>query len=383
MVFAAPTSTTLPVTPAIRSVSDGGRRVLDLVLKSGGLSQAAITRALDLAQPTVTRLLQGFQQDGMILASQRQVDRPGHPSVHVTLNPDFAYALGVSMLGDVLKMTLMDFSGAVRAGRDVAMPSMREAAVVERLADFKRQILDETGIDARRLVGAGVGISGFFIGDGHRINPPPYLDDWALRDIEPILEAPLGLPVSLDNDGNVAAIGESLFGVGRRCKDFAYLHLTNGFGGGIIADGKPFRGFNGNAGEFGGVWSLCGPAYPNLDLLKTCVEAAGARFDTVEDMVRSVDVTTPGVDAWLDQAVPSFALLSGILAYAIDPQMIVIGGRLPPSIGQALADRIQLPLAAHRRDRPPPAPRIVTGETPHDAVTLGAAAMPMRKAFFL
>lgn len=389
MVMLRASDAILPATPVVRSISEGGRRVLDLLLKRGGLSQAEITRSLDLSQPTIARLLQGFARDGIVHTAARPVDRPGNPSVHVTLNPDFAYGLGVSMLGDKLGMTLMDFTGRVRAERSAAMPSMSEAPVVAQLGAFKASILEETGIDPRRLVGAGVGLSGFFVGEGRLQNTPSTLDDWALRDVDPILEAALGLPVTVDNDANLAAVGESLLGVGRRCSNFAYLHLTNGFGGGNIIDGRSFRGYHGNAGEFGGIWNILigiSPdidAYPNLDLLRACLAEHGRLFDTVEDMVLAIDATWPGVDAWLDKAAPSFTLLCDIIAYCNDPQVIVIGGRAPRSIAEALKARISLVRDPNRRGRPPPVPEIAITEIEGDAVSIGAAAVRLQEAFFL
>jgi predicted NBD/HSP70 family sugar kinase len=372
----------LPVRSEVRHVSEGGRRVLDLLLKSQGMSQAEITRRLDLTAPTITRLLQGFQRDGMIKVASRQVDRPGNPSVQVTLHPDYACAIGVSMMGDVLSMILMDFAGQVRGERSAAMPSMSRKAVTEKLAAFRKAIFEETQLDQRRLIGAGVGLSGFYVGRDQWMNPPPYLDDWALCDIAPVLEDAMGLPVTVDNDGTLAAVGESMFGVGRHCKNFAYLHLTNGFGGGLIVDGKPIHGHHGNAGEFGGIWGLCCDVYPNLDLLQTCVAEAGRSFSTVEEMVQTITVDTPGTAIWLDLATPAFSLLCDILAYSNDPEMVVIGGRLPRSIAEALAARITLPREQHRRGWGPPIPKVVVSEAPGDAVAIGAAAVPLTAAFF-
>jgi predicted NBD/HSP70 family sugar kinase len=150
----------------------------------------------------------------------------------------------------------------------------------------------------------------------------------------------------------------------------------------LIANGKPFRGFNGNAGEFGGIWTVCGTGYPNLDLLKNLVAEAGLQFDTVEAMVQAIGSTTSGVDAWIDRAAPAFSLLCSVLAYTVDPQTIVIGGRLPTSIGKSLVARIAIPQAAHRRGWSPPVPQIVVAESPSDPVAFGAAAMPFTKAFF-
>ncbi|MBW8777274.1 MAG: ROK family transcriptional regulator [Stenotrophomonas sp.] len=371
-----------PVADA-RAVSGGGRQVLDLLLKTGGLSQADITRRLDLSQPTVARLIQSFQRSGMVQLANRQVDRPGNPSVHVTLNPDFTYVLGVAMLGDMLSMALLDFSGRQRGYRVAAMPDMSRGPVLETLDRFRASLIGEAGVDAQRVRALGVGISGFFVGEGRQINPPAYLNDWALVEIEPILQEALGLPATLDNDATAAAIGESVFGVGRGSANFAYLHLTNGFGGGIIANGRALRGHNGNAGEFGGVWTLDGGGYPNLDLLRACVAEAGRPFDTVEDMVRAIDLDCPGVEAWLAQALGPFQKLAGFLSYMIDPEFIVIGGRLPQSIAVELAQRIVIPCATNRLGRPPPLPKVVVSQVRGDPVALGAAAMPLQAGSFL
>jgi predicted NBD/HSP70 family sugar kinase len=228
-----------------------------------------------------------------------------------------------------------------------------------------------------------VGVSAFFAGERRWLSPPAYLKDWALMDVEPILADALGVPVTVENDGNVAAIAESLFGVGQRCGHFVYLHLTNGFGGGIIADGKLFRGFHGNAGEFGGVWALCADAYPNLELLRTCLAKRGNRFDSVEEMTQRIDASWDGVELWLERAVPPFRLLSDILGYCIDPQMIVIGGRLPKSIARRLIERIDFPRRHHGDTQPPPAPIMAVAEAPGEPVALGAAVLPLQQAFFL
>lgn len=380
--FETPGRELAPIADA-RPVSSGGRQVLDLLLKSGGASQADITRRLDLSQPTVARLIQGFQRDGMVQLASRQVDRPGNPSVHVALNPDFAYVLGVAMLGDMLSMALLDFTGRERGYRVAAMPDMSRGVVLETLARFQASLIAETGVAAERVCALGVGISGFYVGEGRQINPPAYLNDWALVEVEPILEQALGLPVTLDNDATAAAVGESVFGVGRQSANFAYLHLTNGFGGGIIANGHALRGHNGNAGEFGGIWTLDGAGYPNLDLLRTCVGDAGRPFDTVEDMVRSIDLSCPGVEAWLGQALGPFQKLAGFLSYIIDPEFIVIGGRLPESIAGELARRIVIPVATNRLGRPPPLPKVVVSQVRGDPVALGAAAMPLQAGYFL
>ncbi|WP_045757674.1 ROK family protein [Xanthomonas albilineans] len=364
-------------------VSAGGRQLLNRVFKTGVQTQAALSRDLDLSQPTVARLLQGFVQERMVLLSARVAGGPGNPSVDVRLAPDYAYAFGIGLMGDVVALALVDFAGGVRSQRRIALADMRRGSVLAHLLRFRAELLAETGVDPGRIVGAGMAISAFFTGQGQQMVGPPTLEDWTQVELVPILEEALGYAVIVENDGAAAAVAESLYGVGRDCRDFVYLHLTNGFGGGIIADGRLFRGHRGNAGEFGGIWTVGGMAYPNLDALLTLVRAAGQDYIGVEQMLGAIDAHTPGVDAWLDMAEAPFAQLCAYLAYTLDPQAIVIGGRLPAAIGTRLIERIRIPRAPNRHGLSPPLPQVCIARTVGDAVTLGAALMPLQRAFLL
>ncbi|QNH13769.1 ROK family transcriptional regulator [Xanthomonas sp. SI] len=364
-------------------VSAGGRQLLDRVFKAGVQTQAVLSRELGLSQPTVARLLQGFVQDRMVQLSARAAGGRGNPSVDVRLSPDYAYALGIGLMGDVVAMALVDFAGAVRGQRRVGLADMRRAPVLAQLLRFREELLAETGVDPARVVGAGMAISAFFTGQGQQMAGPPALEDWTQVELGPILEEALGCAVTVENDGAAAAVAESLYGVGRDCRDFAYLHLTNGFGGGIIADGRLFRGHRGNAGEFGGIWTVAGMAYPNLDALLALVRAAGQGYAGVEQMLADIGPHSPGVDAWLELAAAPFSQLCAYLAYTLDPQAIVIGGRLPAPIGERLIERIRIPRAPNRHGLAPPLPELRIAGAAGDAVTLGAALMPLQRAFFV
>jgi predicted NBD/HSP70 family sugar kinase len=363
-------------------VSSGGRGILDLLLKSGGLSQAELTARLDLSQPSVARLIGTFGEEGLVRLTDRVAEKRGNPSVHVTLNPDYAFALGIGMVGDALSMTILDFTGRVRGTRSVAMRSMARSAVLKKLPTLKQDLIAATEIDPARLVGAGVGFSGFFVGNPPRFNPPELLRDWAHLDVAALLTEPLGLNVVCENDATAAAVAESLLGVGRTCPTFAYCHLTNGFGGGLISEGKPVRGAFGNAGDFGGVLWLLDEGYPNLDLLRTHVAQAGKDYATVEDMVRKIGPETPGVPAWIHKAKGPIGKLAFMLGHIFAPEKVVIGGRLPHAIAAKLAGEIRMPATPVRNDIPFPLPQIVPSEVAGHSVSIGAAAMPLQQLFF-
>lgn len=373
---------TLSPPPWVKPTSPGGRSLLDLLLKKGPTSQAALTAALDISQPSVARLVSGFLADGAVKVSERVAQGRGNPSVQVALDPDYAYGLGVSLSGDSVSLTLLDMTGRPRSTRAVAMPDMAPQIVLDRLFALKSELLTETSVDPSRIVGAGVGFSGFFVADPLRFNPPQQLRGWAQIDVADALSQALDLSVIGENDGTAAAVAESLLGVGRTCSTFAYCHLTNGFGGGLIVDGRPLRGAMGNAGDFGGVLWLLDDGYPNLDLLRSTVEAAGSAFDTVEEMVRTIRPETPGVSDWISDAQRPIAKLAFLLGHILAPERVVIGGRLPVPVAQALADAVSLPQTPTRNAQPFPLPRVVASEVNGDAVAIGAALMPLQALFF-
>ncbi|MEC5078145.1 ROK family protein [Xanthomonas oryzae] len=369
------------LSPAVPSA--GGRQLLDYLFKAGVQTQAALPRALGLSQPSVARLLQGFAQSDLVRLSARAPEGRGNPSVDVQLNADHAFAFGISLMGDALAMALLDLTGTVRAQRRAPMPSMRRECVLAQMRTFAEELLADAGVARKRLLGAGVGISAFFSGQGGQMVGPPALEDWTGVELVPIFSDALGMPVLIENDGATAAVAESLQGVGRDCADFIYLHLTNGFGGGIISGGRLLRGYRGNAGEFVGIWTVSGLAYPNLDALLACARAAGSDVATVEQLLSDISVTTPGVEDWLALAQEPFARLCSILAYSLDPQMLVIGGRLPTSLTAALVARLQIPRAPNRHGLAPPLPELRATRVQGDAVMLGAGLLPLQRAFFV
>lgn len=366
----------------VKPIGSGGRAMLDLLLKRGTAVQASLPEQLGLSQPSVARLVNGFVADAMLKVSARAATGRGNPSVQLRLEPDFAYALGAGIVGDALSMAVVDFAGQVRGTRRVPLVNRTRDAIVEQLRTLRAEVLAATAIDPERVIGTGVGFSGFFVEEPLRFNPPNVLSDWVDVDLVATLAPALGPQLLCDNDATTAAIAESLLGVGRDCANFAYCHLTNGFGGGLIADGRPMRGALGNAGDFGGVWWMLDQGYPNLDRLRAHITDAGEPSATVEQMLEMLTPDTPGLEAWLLEAERPFASLAFLLGHIVAPEKVVIGGRLPGWLAKKLAARITMPPSPPRNGLPFRLPQIVARQVDDDASAIGAALMPMQALFF-
>lgn len=362
--------------------SDLERAVLGLVLRRGPLTQTSIAREIDRSQQTVSRLLGRLIQRGSLRQGERvSSGKRGQLSVKVEIVPDYAYSFGVAMLWDALAVALMDFSGRVIDQKLIAMRSMTHDEVVARLRDMLDALVDRWIADSTRIFGVGVGMPGTFMRETGQVNTPLILDEWANVDVEGLLAEDLRLPVWVENDGNAAAIGESLVGVGRWAKNFVYLYVATGLGGGVILNGELVRGTVGNAGE---VAQLLPPKiypHPNLELLRQLVCKHGAEFETVSELIARFDPDLPGVSEWLMRVQDSFSLIASAAAALLDPDAIVIGGRIPTSLAERIIPLVDV-YDQRRRSDPRPLPKVVAAEAQGEAVAIGAAALTFRKYFF-
>ncbi len=159
-------------------------------------------------------------------------------------------AIGVDLGGTRIKIGAVDDAGQLL--HDQTIPTEAEHGprrVVENIAKGTQSILSQ--IDSSKVVGVGVGAPGTVDLDGGTVKYPPNFPGWTIFRLGDELKKVFLIPVSVDNDANAAALGEAKFGAGIGRKDFVMVTLGTGVGGGIIIDGKIFRGPFGGAGELG------------------------------------------------------------------------------------------------------------------------------------
>jgi glucokinase len=159
------------------------------------------------------------------------------------------YTIGLDLGGTNLRAAAISTSGQVLAsvsGR--AELSTGRDAVIKDMVNAIVKLRDQIGSG---LAGIGMGVPGFIIIEkGIIVGSPnlPAFDGYALRDD---MEKQLGTTVVLENDANVAALGEKWMGVGKAVDDMVLLTLGTGIGGGIISNGRVLHGHVGMAGELG------------------------------------------------------------------------------------------------------------------------------------
>jgi glucokinase len=171
----------------------------------------------------------------------------------ITLEMEAATILGIDIGGTKCAVVL-----GRRDGKILQRKSMRTLSgklspeeVLTQLADLARQMLDETGTDLTAVSGVGISCGGPLDTKTGIIYAPPNLPDWKAVPVKAFFTQALGLPIYVENDANATAVAEWRYGAGKGFRNVVFMTMGTGIGGGIILDGKLYRGTNDLAGELG------------------------------------------------------------------------------------------------------------------------------------
>ncbi|MCX7819043.1 MAG: ROK family protein [Kiritimatiellae bacterium] len=163
-------------------------------------------------------------------------------------------ALGVDFGGTAVKIGLVNAQGRVLGEDGFATAGVRG---VERWLDEVAAAAERLGVPAgrwsRELSGIGVGVPGFVDFERGFIHNLTNVPGWTAVHLARLMRERFGVPVVVDNDCNAMAFGECQFGAGRRYRHAVFLTLGTGVGGGIVLDGRVWRGAYSMAGEIGHV----------------------------------------------------------------------------------------------------------------------------------
>lgn len=157
--------------------------------------------------------------------------------------------LGVDIGGSNSVVAVADQSGSIFTHKQILTPNVLGPNLnIDMILTAACQIIQETG---KSIDAIGIGCGGPLdrrTGTLHKVANLPGWDGICLTEI---FEDITGAPAFLDNDATAAAMGEAAFGAGKGLANFVYLTVSTGIGGGIIINGKPYRGHGENAGEIG------------------------------------------------------------------------------------------------------------------------------------
>ncbi|QWU16431.1 glucokinase [Paenibacillus sophorae] len=309
--------------------------------------------------------------------------------------------VGVDLGGTAIKVGICNSEGHLLhtyegpTGTEIGVDT-----VIDNIEKYLRQIVADSPYEWDQLVGVGAGVAGFTnIREGIIILAP----NIGFRDvpIRAILENRLNKPVKIDNDANVAALGEAWSGAGRGVDNCVCYTLGTGVGGGIIINGKVYQGFSGLAGELGHICVVpdleaiqCGCG--KMGCLETVSSATGiirmandavARGDrttlaTVEKIAAKevFDAAKAGDEVALrivNRAAFYLGKSMAAVAAVLNPEVFIIGGGVSKA-GEILFEEIRRVYAQVTPEPLQKDVKIIPAQLGNDAGIVGAAGLLLR-----
>lgn len=281
-----------------------------------------LVKATKLSRPTVEAIVDELADCGLIetapAESARGLRSPGRPARRLRFRARAGFVVGVDVRARSVTACLADLDGrAVAVERKGVRADLTGRARARAVTTVIDTATGRAGVDTRRVWAATVGTPGLVDRDNLTIRQADNLKDWARADIVGILRDRLDCQVTVENDANLAALGERWRGVGGDTDEMIFVLLGERLGAGVITDGRLLRGHHGAAGEIGfihfpGVPSEPAPPRPGLPPQAT---------DTVRDAAAG--------DPDAARAVASYGqrLADGIapVLLALDPALVVLG----------------------------------------------------------
>ena len=353
------------------------RIVLQAIRLTDETTRSELARVTGLTPPTIVNITKRLIDMGLVKPAGRLQGKRGQPAMRIVIDPDGAFAIGLNIDRDHITLVTLDLAGRIRSRhtREIAfaLPEM----VVEHVREVLPGLLEEGGVDRARILGVGVALPDDLgrIALPHR---PKEYDAWDGIDLGELLGDVLPWPLYADNDAASAALGEVHLGGGIASPSFFYLLISAGLGGGLVVDRSYVRGADSRSGE---IWAMPDPRREGANVQDTVsllalyarLEAEGYEVDRPEALLDGPDDKQAVILQWLDDAAD--VLVQPLIAVncLINPAAILIGGRLPGKLVDALVERLNARMAG--RQLPVVAP-VRRAEASDDASAIGAAIIP-------
>ena len=227
-----------------------GKRILDAVRHHGPISRMTLARRAKLSAPTVCALVDDLLvRRGLLRSVGKGAPNGGRPPLMVDFNAEFGYVAGVDIGSRSLRFALADLRGRVVQRRAERTPKSSRDAILKAVKKGIRRLFTDADLDPGKLLAIGAGAPGMTDMTSGRVINAVNLKGWTDVPLRTILEEEFGMPALVDNDVNMAALGERWVGCAKDCANFVFIALGAGVGAGIVIDSRLYRGSRWYAGE--------------------------------------------------------------------------------------------------------------------------------------
>lgn len=368
------------------------QRLLEAIRRLGPISRAELAKRTRLSPPTVSALVEELVAEvGLLREVGVGVSSGGRPPILLEFNAEFGVLAGVDIGSRMTRFALADLQGRVVARQEErTLADSCEATIGQVLAGIER-LVTSSGRDLGKLFAVGIGAPGMTDVTAGRVINAANLAGWTDVPLREIVERRFHAPGQVDNDANMAALGERWRGVAQSIDDYVFLALGAGVGAGIVVGGRLHRGHRWYAGEISRMtldyreWQvdfgergylesrIGAAAIPEWAHARTVLERTGPDdkaamrliFDAAREGDREAATVVEELAIFLGTAVANIVAV-------LDPGLVVFGGGLSHA-GPLLLDPVRRVVSRIV----PNVPRLEVSALGDDAQLMGAVYSAM------
>ncbi|RZS59624.1 putative NBD/HSP70 family sugar kinase [Microcella putealis] len=343
-------------------------------------TRAELVQETGLARTTVVVWMNALADLGLITPAGTAASSGGRPPSRFVFDPHAQFILGIDLGATHGTIGLTDLDGKVIARHheqlDIAAgPTM----ILDQALDAASNLLKARATDPGLILGVGIGVPGPVEHSTGRPIRPPIMPGWDGFDIPNYVRRQFDVPVLVDNDVNILALGERAT-AWPDVDDLLFIKVSTGIGAGIVAGGVLQRGAQGAAGDIGHVQVPHGRGEDDLEATASGPAIArelSERFDAhldAGDLVDRIRIGDPHAVEAAREAGRSIGEVAAICVSMLNPSTVVVGGRLGVEVQEIIAGvrevvyRRSIPLATQHLS-------IVPAQGGVDAGVRGAALM--------
>jgi glucokinase len=363
--------------------------ILELVRQRSPIARSEISRELGLSMPTVMRLVDELIEEGLIRSTGETAGKTGRPRELLEYNKEGYSVIGIDLGGTKLYGALANIGGEIQEEVRLDQHNTSGEESFERVCNLIESLIGSASNPGQRILGIAVGAPGVTHFRPGVVEWAPSLD-WRNFPLKARLEERFHLPTVIENDVNLAVLGEQWFGAGKGVQNMVLLSIGTGLGAGLIIDGIIYRGHDEAAGEAGyllpGIHAL-GKHYDQFGAMENIVSGTGIAERAKEKLARKIPeeilktLTSSEVfdaarkkEEWAVQIVAEtvdyLSLVIANTATLINPELIVLGGGVSNS-----ADLLLEPIQKRIEGVIQHVPRIEVSTLGSQATVMGAITL--------
>jgi len=369
----------------------GEQAVLETIFRKGPVTRPEIATATKLSKPTVSAAVSRLEREGLVRASGRRGGQRGRKPVAYVVGPQAGFVVGGDIGGSNVRVAAADLFGEPIC--DVKQPTTKEGsrAVGVQLLEMVREVIDQASPLHGRPLALGISSPGIVDRSSGRVTSLAYnvAPEGAFDPLEVIRDR-FDMPILVENNVNLAAVGEKWFGLARGISMLVFIAVGAGIGMGIIIEDELVRGAHAAAGEIGYLPLVGDPFDPRHRLhggLEDEIGAAGVvaafrerrspgdpELSTAHEVFELAGTGNAAARAVVDHVGARLGTAIATVCAILDPDMVVLGG------GIGASPLLLPPVRASAAALAPIAARIETSLLGERAALQGAIAVALNAA---